>query len=209
MSPDRVPGPDTELAIADRERAVRDAGLDPSPSLAAELDRLFDAHRDRVRRLCLRLTGDPQRADELVQETLLVAWRRLPEFHGGARFSTWIYGIARNLCLNAVRKRSELLTEDGVVEANDPAADALRRLQRGERERLVREAAAALDPQEQEAVHLRYVLGLPLDRIDELLGLRGSGARGLLQRCRRKLGREVARRLAELGHGRSFLYTDV
>ena len=52
----------------------------------------------------------------------------------------------------------------------------------------------------------RYVEHLPVDEITSLLGLTDkSGARGVLQRCKRKLKRELSRRLAELGHGTSFV----
>jgi RNA polymerase sigma-70 factor (ECF subfamily) len=154
------------------------------------------------------MTGDPERAEELVQETLVVAYTKLPEFHGGARFGTWIYGIARNLCLNAIRKRHETLTEDGVIEITEPAADALRKLARSERQRILRLAAeAALDPAEQDAVHMRYVMDLPLDRIEALLGLPEGQARVLLQRSKRKLASELRKQLQLLGHGPSLLRT--
>lgn len=206
MSRNDPPGRRTELAIADRERALREAHGERSPSHHADLERLFAAHRDRLRALCIRMTGDPARADELVQETLLVAYRRLPEFHGGARFGTWIYGIARNLCLNAVRKKADLLTEDGVLEAEAPEGGVWRGLRRMERAELLRAAMeASLDATEQEAAHLRYVEHLPLERIDSILGLKGSGARAVLQRCRRKLRAEVRARLEAAGHGQSFL----
>ena len=172
--------------------------------MSIELDRLFDAHRGRLLSLCRRMVRDPERAEELVQETLLVAYKKLPEFEGSARFGTWIYGIARHLSLNAIRKKKELLVEDGVVEAADIDPGVLAALQRHERIALLEAAATAvLDPTEQEAVHMRYVLNVPLDRIDTVLGLGGSGARGLLQRCKRKLGRELRRRLSELGEGSS------
>lgn len=205
-SPSSRPGPGSELRIAGRLRDAREAARTTSPSLAGDLERLFEAHQGRVRALCLKMVRDPERADELVQETLLVAFSKLGEFDGQARFGTWIYGIGRNLCLNAIRKRGELLSEDGVVECQDGSTDALAALEADERAELVRLAAAAvLEPGEQEAVHLRYVMGMPLDRITELLELEGTGARGLLQRCRRKLGRELRSQLEALGHGSSFL----
>lgn len=205
MSRNKRPGPETEIHIAERERALREAGAARSPSHHADLERLFAAHRDRIRALCLRMTGDPARADELVQESLLVAYSRLPEFHGGARFGTWIYGIARNLCLNAIRKKTDFLSEDGVIEAADPSGGVWKGLRREERAALLRDAAATLAPDEQDAAHLRYVEGLGLERIDAILGLTGSGARAVLQRARRKLRAEVLTRLEEAGHGRSFL----
>lgn len=202
----RTPGPGTELRIARRDGAVRDLGGDRSPSLRADLDRLFEAHRGRVRVLCLRMVGDEARAEELVQEALLVAYRQLPDFDGRARFGTWIYGIARNLCLNAVRKRGELLSEDGVVEVGDGARDVLRGLQREERLALVRRVVSrTLDGREQEVAHLRYVEEVPLARIDGILGLGGSGSRAVLQRSRRKLTAALRRELEALGHGESLL----
>ncbi len=195
------PGPDTERRIIDDSRLVAQGGQTPDPALAAELDRLFASHRQQIYGLCLRMVGDPQRAEELTQETFTVAWRRLPEFRPEARFGTWIFSIARNLCRNARRKRRELLTDDGVLEPSDPSTDIYAQLRAEERAGLLRDAAAQLDPLEQEAVHMRYTLGLPYAEITRLLELPGSGARGLLQRCRRKLAAELRRRLDELGHG--------
>jgi len=204
----RAPGPKTEAHILAREGERRDAGADGSPSLDAELGRLFAAHRPQVLALCRRLTGDPERAEELVQEALAVAWRKLPEFQQGVRFGPWIYGIARNLCRNARRKHGELLSDDGVLDPDSDAAGTLRLLQRQERIRLLSDATRSLSPLEQEAVHLRYVEGLPLAELDALLGLKGSGARGLLQTCRRKLRRALEQQLQALGHGRSLLHSE-
>ncbi|HJN73203.1 MAG TPA: RNA polymerase sigma factor [Myxococcota bacterium] len=196
------------MGIAARERAAREEERPRSPSLVQDLDRLFESNRSQVQRLCMRLTGSSERAEELVQETLVVAYTKLPEFHGAARFSTWIYGIARNLGLNAIRKRQEVLSEDGVLETEEPAADALRLLRREERQRLLRVASeASLDPGEQEAVHMRYVLELPLDRIEAVLGIGSGEARVLLQRSKRKLGRELRSQLAQLGQGPSLFHS--
>jgi RNA polymerase sigma-70 factor, ECF subfamily len=176
----------------------QDLQKDPGPVFARYTGRVYGA--------CYQLLGDADRAEDMAQQTLLVAWRKLPEFRGESAFGTWLYSIARFLCFNAMRKRTEVLVEDGVFEAADPAASALRGLRNKEREELLASASAAvLDPLEQEAVYLRYVEQLPQERITELLDLDDkSGARGLLQRCRRKLGRELRRRLTELGHGSSF-----
>lgn len=173
----------------------------------AALDDLFAANHRRVYALCLRLTGNPERARELAQDAVLAAWEQLPGFRGDASFSTWLLRIAKYKCFHALRHREELLSEDGVIEQADPAATVLVRLRRKEKERLLREASVAvLDPQEQEAVYLRYTERLPIARIDALLHLEtASGARGLLQRCRQKLGRELRRRLAEMGQGSSFM----
>ncbi len=177
-------------------------------TLLADLDRLFAAHQDLVYATCLRYVGSPERARDLAQDTLLKAYRKLPSFRGEAQFGTWLVAIARYECLNALRKHGDQLTEDGIVESTDATASVLASLRRQEREQLLLDAASAvLDPEEQQTVWLRYGEGLPLGRIDALLdpdGSRGSsGTRGVLQRCKRKLRKELHRRLEALGHGSS------
>jgi len=183
---------------------------DPSDREAARLavEEVFAEAVPKVYRLCLRLLGNPEDAREAAQETALIAWRRLGEVRPDVPMVAWMYGIARYRCLGRRRRRRDLLCDDGVLEATDPGASALSTLRRQERRQVVLDAAASLQPLEQEAVYLRYVEGLPQDRITELLGLQtASGARGLLQRCRRKLARELRRRLDTLGHGSSFVRT--
>lgn len=187
------------------QRALELQRRSPSPSLSLELTALFDELAPRVRSYCRRKVGDPQLAEELAQEAQLVAYSKLAEFKPGYPFAAWVHGIARNLCANAIAKRRELLADDGVLDACDEdARSALKDMHAEARMELIREAAAALDPQEQEAVRLRYTLGLSQDRITEQLGLDGTGARALLQRCRRKLGRSLALKLEKMGHGKSF-----
>jgi RNA polymerase sigma-70 factor (ECF subfamily) len=204
--PNEPNGPDeAEILRQWRETAVGDRR--PSPELVDAVGRLLASHQRRVYGTCFHLMGNPERASELAQETLLTAWTTLSTFRGESTLGTWLYSIARHQCFNAMRKRHELLTHDGVIEGGSLEATALAALRKHERDELLREAAAeVLDPTEQEAIHLRYVEHLPQDEITRLLDLQsGSGARGLLQRCRRKLGRELLRRLEALGHGLSFV----
>lgn len=194
------------------DRAARDGATPEDRELARQrADRLFAAHQDRVARLCLRMTGDPERARELAQDTFLVAYARLPTWRGEGTFWAWLFGIARHTCLRAREKRADVLSVDGLLDPSDPAGGVLLALRAQEREAVLTAAAAAvLDPLEQEAIHLRYVENLEVEQITAILGLsERSGARGLLQRCRRKLHRELRRRLLELGHGSSLLFGSI
>lgn len=202
------PDSNSERRIVRREVARRGDQAEASPSLDADLHRLFAAHRERVVRLCRRLVADPARAEELAQEALAIAWQRLPRFDDRGAFGPWLFGIARNVCRNANRKHTDRLTDDGLLDPDSPEVSVLRAMQRHERHQLVTEAAEALAPVEQEAVHLRYVEGLGIAQIDAVLGLAGSGARAVLQRCRRKLRRALLQRLEALGHGTSWFRTE-
>ncbi|MCB9662958.1 MAG: sigma-70 family RNA polymerase sigma factor [Alphaproteobacteria bacterium] len=195
----------TERRLLEALTAAREAGIEPPADVLRGLDALFADAQRTVYVACRRIVGDEERARDLAQEALLTGFRKLPTFRGEGRLSTWLYGIAKGLSLNAVRRRGELLSEDGVLEGTSPELSVLSRMRREEREALFREASAELEPLEQEAIWLRYVEDLPQERITELLGLdQASGARGLLQRCRRRLERSLRARLAAHGHGSSF-----
>lgn len=207
--PALLPGPQLAALLAharepdategDRERARQ------------ATDAHFAASQERIRWLCLRLLGRPELAAEATQETMLVAVRRLPEFRGESSFHTWLHAIARHVCLRTRARRQELLGVEQLFDPQDPARDALAALRQEERDTLLGEATrAALSPQEQEALVLRYELGVGYEEIAALLHLEeASGARGMLQRCKRKLRRELERRLVVLGHGSSLVFGSI
>ena len=88
----------------------------PVPRDDAAFRALADAHRPELQVHCYRILGSVQDAEDLVQETLLAAWRGLDAFEARASVRTWLYRIATNRCLNALRDRGrrvlELLTSD-------------------------------------------------------------------------------------------------
>jgi RNA polymerase sigma-70 factor, ECF subfamily len=80
--------------------------------------KLTDPHRRELQLHCCRILGSMQDAEDPVQETLLAAWRGLVAFESRASVRTWLYRIATNLCLNALRARSRRPRE--VSAMNDP-----------------------------------------------------------------------------------------
>jgi len=82
-------------------------------------EQLMRRHQGMVRAQLRRLlNGDRAMADDLAQETFLLAWRKLHQFRGDARFATWLYRIAYTCFLQAVRKRSLPISD---APANDTA----------------------------------------------------------------------------------------
>ena len=65
---------------------------------------LYDAHASRVHRLCYRLTGDPDLAEESTQETFIQAFRHLARFRGHAALSSWLHRIAVRAALTNLRR---------------------------------------------------------------------------------------------------------
>jgi RNA polymerase sigma-70 factor (TIGR02960 family) len=77
---------------------------------------LTEPHRRELQVHCYRILGSVQDAEDLVQETLLAAWRALAGFEGRASLRSWLYRIATNRCLNALRddaRRPDVLGAGG------------------------------------------------------------------------------------------------
>ncbi len=85
-----------------------------------ELSAQLEAQRRALRAHCYRMTGSADDAEELVQETLLRAWRARDSFDGRAKLSTWLYRIATNVCLDALEKRPPRILPADIVRAVAP-----------------------------------------------------------------------------------------
>lgn len=79
-----------------------------------------EAHRRALRVHCYRMTGSFDEAEDLLQETLLRAWRARASFEGRARLSTWLHRIATNVCLDALERRPARVLPQDVVRAVAP-----------------------------------------------------------------------------------------
>src|SRR5258707_579946 len=71
-----------------------------------QFEALAEPYRRELRAYCYRLLGSLEDAEDLVQETMLRAWRRLETFEGRASFRAWLYKIATNACFDALDKSS-------------------------------------------------------------------------------------------------------
>jgi RNA polymerase sigma-70 factor (TIGR02960 family) len=94
-------------SVADTEGLLRRARSGDE----AAFGQLTEAHRSELHIHCYRILGSVQDAEDLVQETLLAAWRGLDRFEGRASLRTWLYTIATNRCLNALRDRGRRLPD--------------------------------------------------------------------------------------------------
>jgi RNA polymerase sigma-70 factor (ECF subfamily) len=134
-------------------------------------DVIVERHQRQVYQLCYRFAGNHEDASDLAQDVFIRAYRGLHSFKGQSAFSTWLYRIAVNVCLNRVGARSQSWT---TLEAFDQAdtrqerADV--RVLRGERAAEVRAAIARLPKKQRAALILRVYHDLPHDQIAAIVG---------------------------------------
>lgn len=85
------------------------------------LQHLLDAYEQKVFRMAVAMLKDAGRAEEVTQDIFLKTWRALPSYDGRALVSTWLYAIARNSCLSALRADS-YRRATSLEDVNEPAA---------------------------------------------------------------------------------------
>lgn len=155
------------------------------------LDQLFSRYHTRVGLWCLRITGDRNAAADLAQEILVKAYQALGLFRGDAKFSTWLYSITRNHCLNDAQRRAargEKTTES--IEDDLPAPDHFesRVEQKEKMEQMRKLLHENLEEVEHHVMVLHYGEEMTLEAITRLLGLNNpSGAKAYIVSARRKL----------------------
>ena len=187
------------MAVSDEE-LLEQYRRDPGSSLgASSLNQLFERHHSRVAAWCFRMTGEVDSATDLAQEVFLKAFQRLDSFRQDSKFTTWLYTIARNHCLDEMRSRAGRAAEASDVPLEtiadsraESASVAVERSQSGQiLRRLMKES---LNETESKVMTMHYVHELPLDSITRLLGLSNlSGAKAHIVSARRKLNRAITR----------------
>ena len=79
----------------------------PAAPVSADPASILEPHRRELQLLCYRMTGSLHDAEDLVQETMVRAWEKYSFFRGESSVRTWLYRIAANLCLDALRRRRQ------------------------------------------------------------------------------------------------------
>jgi RNA polymerase sigma-70 factor (ECF subfamily) len=135
----------------------------------AAFDLLVDRYQSAVYRLCFRYVGDPEDASDLAQETFLKAYRAIGRFRGDSAFSTWLYRIAVNACLNfrSTRRRPAADLPEALP---DPRPGAFEGVAEDERSRAVREAVARLPEKQRATVILKVFQDLSHEEVARVLG---------------------------------------
>jgi RNA polymerase sigma-70 factor (ECF subfamily) len=163
-------------AIGDRVRRAQ--GGD-----ASAFDALYTEHVGRVFALCLRMTADERRAEELTQDVFVRAWRRLETFRGDAAFSTWLYRVTVNTVLDDRKRRGRRPAQLSTVPEEAFAGRAAAASDPGERLRL-EAAIASLPDRARMALVLHGIEGYAYEEVAELMGVSTGTVKSHIHRAR-------------------------
>ncbi len=156
-------------------------------------EQLVLAHQRQVYNLCLRICCNEADAMDLSQEAFIRAWRGLGQYQFGAEFSTWLYRLTRNVCIDFLRAQKRRQTvplhlndDEGETELPlpDTAEGPEERAVAGERRRALAQAMQALSPEHREILTLRVIEDLPYEQIAQILGVRTGTVKSRLARAR-------------------------
>jgi len=154
---------------------------------ADAFERLVRRHQVTVYRVAVRLLDIPADAEDAAQDAFLRAWRGLPRFRSGSSFSTWLYRIVTNRCLNVLRSR-RWTADTAVEEAAAPVDKGPEQIAevRGELSALTA-ALGGLTPEQRAAFVLRHLEGCSHEEIAQALGISVPAVKSRLHRARVEL----------------------
>ena len=170
---------------------------------ADAFEQLLLEHQKNVYNLCYRMAGNPDDAMDLSQETFLRAWRCLDQYQFASAFSTWLYRLCSNICIDFLRRRRRQQTvpltfEDADGEEQTYAVPDAQPLPEEQVElKLTRETLAAamaqLLPEHRAVLQLRVVNEMSYEQIADALDIQIGTVKSRLSRARNQLKKILER----------------
>lgn len=153
----------------------------------AAFNRLSHRHLDRAFSVAVRMTGNRADAEDVVQEVFLRLWQRPEAWRPGqAQFSTWLYRVVVNRCLD-LKRRPKGTALDAIEEPRDPKPNAEAHLVQAARDRALKDAMAQLPERQRAALTLTYTAGLKNAEAASALEISVKALEALLVRAKREL----------------------
>jgi RNA polymerase sigma-70 factor (ECF subfamily) len=187
----------TQLALRDPDIRLMLRVRDDDPTAFAEM---VDLYHHRLVTVMHHLVGNPEEAEDLAQEVFLRVYRVRKKYHPRAKFSTWLFTIANNLALNALRSRHRKpvvplnVRDSGPLGprpaeqlVHDREGPPMQRMQQQELAGIVQKAIEGLNERQRAAVVLNKFEDMNYAEIAEVMGLTTKAVKSLLSRARENL----------------------
>lgn len=182
------------LAEADDDALMAEAAAGNQAAFRA----LMTRHFRRVYSLAFRMIPNASDAEDVAQDIFFTVWLKRADWRPGeAAFSTWLYRVTLNRCIDFKRKRRPI-DPDPVPEMADDRPDAASLLQQHQASRILRNATLKLSNEQQAALALFYQQGLSNAETAEILGTSVSAVESLLKRARNRLRQILRNRSKDL-----------
>ena len=161
---------------------------------------LFEAYKDRVFSIACYSLGDETAADDITQQIFVKLFTRIGQFRGDSEFTTWLYRLVINACLDERRRQRRLLP---VAEFLPMSKAAYRKspepgYERREIAGSVREAIGGLKPKMRLPILLKYIEGLSYEEIAAVLGCSKGTVASRLNRAHKALAKKLDHLRGEL-----------
>lgn len=186
-----------QLPERSSEIALIEAAQHGDPGAFEQLVRSYD---QSVLRMAFNLLHSEEDARDVYQEVFLRVYRNLPKFRFDCAFSTWLYRIVSNLCLDQIRKRKVRREESSAIDTGSGELDRLqsiaenradvdpqRKLMSAEVNARVQDNLEKLTPRERLVFEMRHFQGMRLKSIGESLGVTEEAAKNCLFRATQKM----------------------
>lgn len=166
---------------------------------ASAFAKLVDRYKDLVYTLTLRMMKHKEEAEEAAQDTFIKVYKSLNKFKGDSKFSTWIYRVAYNTCLDRLKKNKR---QQYTVEINEYTEhqlktldNALDQMEAKDREQSIQDCLALLPSEDSFLLTLYYFEELSLDEIGKIVDLKPNNVKVKLFRSRKKLASILRKKL--------------
>lgn len=166
---------------------------------------IVSLYKDKLYHLACRMTGNRQEAEDVVQDTFLRVFKNLDSFDENQKFSTWIYRIATNQCIDRLRKKRKVYSLDAETSDHEgidgyamlPCDDRTpeSELLLSETQRLIQQAMETLPPKYKSVMILRYMQDLSLQEISEVLDMPVTTVKTRVHRGREFLRKRLENKL--------------
>lgn len=186
------------MEFEEKRMIERASGGDPEA-----FNRLMEQHERRMYAVALRMCANREDAQDCLQEAMLRVYRAIGSFKGESSFSTWVYRITMNTCLDELRRRKNKqsaslddLLDEGWAPADDRSSPE-KHAMRAETARTLRQTIQELPEDMRAAVVLRDIQGYTYEEIAQILDINVGTIKSRISRGREKL-REKLREKPEL-----------
>ena len=161
----------------------------------AAFEQLVRLYEKRVFALTLRMCRNPEDAAEAAQEAFLSAWQGLAFFRGESSFSTWLYRLASNACVDLLRREGRhqaaagpsLNDEEAPLDVADGTPGPQEAAERSELRQQIEDGLSALSPEHRQVLILREMHQLSYDEIADTLDLDVGTVKSRISRGRKQL----------------------